>query len=56
VSIFVPVWTDLYAPPDRRVAWMTTLISAVSIGMIAGYTVAAIFVSFGVHWTAAFYF
>jgi MFS family permease len=54
-AIFLPVWVDFFAPHDRKTKWMTWIIGAAPLGMLSGYSMSALIVSFGLHWCWAFY-
>lgn len=53
IQILAPVWVDVYGPKDRKTKWLTILIGAGPLGMVAGYLLAAFVVSFW-NWKWAF--
>lgn len=55
LTIFLPVWVDAYAPRDRQTKWMTYIISAAPLGLLTGYSMSAVIVTFGIAWQWAFY-
>lgn len=54
-TIYIPVWVDLFAPKKEKSLWMTTMIGGVILGMLLGYIVAALIITFA-QWEWAFYF
>ena len=55
LAIFLPVWVDAFAPRDRKTKWMTYIISAAPLGLLTGYSMSALIVTFGIAWQWAFY-
>lgn len=55
LAIFLPVWVDAYALRDRKTKWMTYIISAAPLGLLTGYSMSAVIVTFGIAWQWAFY-
>jgi MFS family permease len=53
IQIVAPVWVDVYGPSDRKTKWLTILIGAGPLGLVAGYLLAAFVVSFW-NWKWAF--
>lgn len=46
VQILAPVWVDVYGPNEHKTKWLTILIGAGPLGMVAGYILAAAVVTF----------
>lgn len=50
--IYMPVWADVYANEKQKSAWVTILLLASPVGVIAGYTLTSIMVSYATwHWS-----
>ena len=55
LAIFLPVWVDAFAPVDKKTRWMTLIITAAPMGLLAGYGMSAIVISTSDEWWWAFY-
>ena len=45
ISIFAPIWSDTYAPEERKARWITLITVATPAGMVTGYLLTAIILS-----------
>jgi MFS family permease len=52
--IYFPVWVDQNGPEDKRTLWLTFLQLGVPLGIVLGYIMTGIFVSY-LHWWWAFW-
>ena len=50
ISIFAPVWCDTHALAEKKTTWITALMVATPGGMVTGYLLTAMIVSFGAPW------
>ena len=55
LAIFLPVWVDAFAPMEKKTRWMTLIITAAPMGLLAGYGMSAIVISTSDEWWWAFY-
>jgi len=55
ISIFGPIWCDAHAPVDRKTTWITWFIVATPVGMVAGYLLTALILSYQGNWAYSFY-
>jgi len=53
-TIYVPIWVDLFAPKKSKSLWMTVMVAGVVLGMLLGYIVTALIITF-TWWECAFY-
>ena len=47
IIIYAPVWVDEFAPPADATMWMSLLQASVAIGIMCGYVVAGLIVTYG---------
>lgn len=45
LCVFLPLWTNEYAPNDKKTSWMSYLQASVPLGVMTGYVISAIVVS-----------
>ena len=55
ISIFGPIWCDAHGPSDKKTTWITYFIVATPVGMVAGYLITALILSFEGNWAWSFY-
>lgn len=55
ISIFAPIWSDTYAPEDRKARWITMITVATPTGMVTGYLLTAVFLTLGYTWKISFF-
>ena len=55
LAIFLPVWVDAFAPTEKKTRWMTLIITAAPMGLLAGYGMSAIVITLSDSWWWAFY-
>ena len=55
LAIFLPVWVDAFAPVEKKTRWMTLIITAAPMGLLAGYGMSAVVISTSDEWWWAFY-
>ena len=55
ISIFAPIWSDTYAPEDRKARWITLITVATPSGMVTGYLLTAIILSWEKPWQITFF-
>lgn len=55
LAIFLPVWVDAFAPTEKKTRWMTLIITAAPMGLLAGYGMSAVVISITDSWWWAFY-
>ena len=55
LAIFLPVWVDAFAPSTKKTTWMTLVIAAAPMGLLAGYGMSALIVTYTDSWWFAFY-
>ena len=53
-AIFLPVWTDVFAPTNSKTRWLTLTITAAPLGLLTGYGISAIIVTVSNRWEMAF--
>ena len=46
ITILLPVWVDAFAPSDSKTTWMTLIIVAAPKGMLAGYGLSALLMTY----------
>jgi len=45
ICVFLPLWTNEYAPKNKRASWMSYLQASVPLGVMGGYIIASIVLS-----------
>ena len=55
ISIFAPIWSDTYAPEDRKARWITVFTLATPAGMVTGYLLTAVILTFDSNWQISFF-
>jgi len=55
LAIFLPVWVDCFAPLQKKTTWMTLIITAAPMGLLAGYGMSALVVTYTDSWWWTFY-
>ena len=55
LAIFLPVWVDAFAPNEKKTMWMTLIITAAPMGLLAGYGMSAVVITLSDSWWWAFY-
>ena len=54
LAIFLPVWTDAFAPTASKTKWLTFTIAAAPMGLLTGYGISALIITMSNQWKLAF--
>lgn len=54
ITIYMPVWADIFAKESRKSAWLTFLILAAPLGLVIGFAMTSALIAL-VSWQASFY-
>mmetsp|Transcript_25537 Transcript_25537/g.42813 ORF Transcript_25537/g.42813 Transcript_25537/m.42813 type:complete len:1106 (-) Transcript_25537:8-3325(-) len=49
LCVFLPLWTNEYAPRDKKTSWMSYLQASVPFGVMMGYIIASLLLTFSRH-------
>lgn len=54
INIVGPVWCDRYSPADRKTTWVTYQFCMQPCGMVSGYLLTALLISYEIDWSFIF--